>query len=225
MPAPAHRLLVRLVVKGEPMLAPLDVDRLIAFHDAHHARPGRRLPPGDPRLWQAIGANHVCNSLLWEQEDRARRRDVPPAEIMRCKRLIDASNQRRNDAVESIDELLLAALADLGPAPPSARLSSETAGAMVDRLSILSLKIHHMGLQTLRADSDAEHRARCRARLVQLREQRGDLAACLARLLREAMRGTAYFKVYRQFKIYNDRSLNPWLYRRGGMPAELRAPG
>jgi hypothetical protein len=208
------------------MFAPFDVDHLTAFHDAHHARPGRRRPPpGDPRLWQAIEANHLCNSLLWEQEDRARRRDVPPGEIVRCKRLIDASNQRRNDAVESIDELLLAALADLGPPAPSARLSSETAGAMIDRLSIQSLKIHHMGLQALRSDSDAEHLARCRARLVRLREQRSDLAACLARLLREAMQGTAYFKVYRQFKMYNDPSLNPWLYRRGGMPAELRAPG
>ncbi|QOY94385.1 DUF4254 domain-containing protein [Massilia sp. UMI-21] len=43
-------------------------------------------------------------------------------------------------------------------------------------------------------------------------QQRHDLAACLDQLLREARAGQAYFKVYRQFKMYNDPALNPYLY-------------
>ena len=42
-----------------------------------------------------------------------------------------------------------------------------------------------------------------------------DLALCLDQLLTDAARGMAYFKVYRQFKMYNDPDLNPYLYRPG----------
>jgi hypothetical protein len=83
---------------------------------------------------------------------------------------------------------------------------------MVDRLSILSLKIHHMRLQTLRTDADAAHIEACKAKLARLLEQRTDLAACLDRLLEEAGRGESFFKVYRQFKMYNDPKLNPAVY-------------
>jgi hypothetical protein len=48
--------------------------------------------------------------------------------------------------------------------------------------------------------------------LRRLQEQRSDLAACLDRLLAEAARGETYFKVYRQFKMYNDPTLNPAIY-------------
>ena len=206
------------------MLEQFDAQRVVAFHDAHLAQPmpAQRVHGPDDRLWHAIEANHLCNTLLWNEEDKARRRDVPASEIARCKRLIDGYNQRRSDAVETIDEALLAALADLGPPPADARLSSETAGMMIDRLSILALKIHHMALQAARRDADADHRARCQAKLGVLRAQRADLAGCLAQLLREVVQGTACFKVYRQYKMYNDPTLNPWLYRRGGVPASAQ---
>jgi hypothetical protein len=83
---------------------------------------------------------------------------------------------------------------------------------MIDRLSILSLKIHHMRLQTLRSDVERAHIESCVAKLSSLVEQRTDLAACLDRLLAEAARGETRFKVYRQFKMYNDPALNPALY-------------
>jgi len=161
--------------------------------------------------WQFIEANHRCNNLLWDEEDQARRKDVPDSAIAANKRAIDGHNQRRNDAIERIDECLLAELE--GAARRSdARMSSETAGAMIDRLSILALKIFHMHLQTRRADASREHIETCAAKLARLEEQRRDLAACLDRLLAECAAGTAYFKVYRQFKMYNDPALNPYLY-------------
>jgi hypothetical protein len=93
----------------------------------------------------------------------------------------------------------------------SARASSETAGAMIDRLSILSLKVHHMGLQTTRVDVDQAHRDNALARQATLSQQRTDLAACFDRLLDEMAAGTGYFRIYRQFKMYNDPNLNPAL--------------
>lgn len=43
-------------------------------------------------VWRWIELNHLYNSLLWNEEDRARRTDVPASEIARCKRNIDAYN-------------------------------------------------------------------------------------------------------------------------------------
>ena len=168
-------------------------------------------PTPDAGAWQFIEANHRCNNLLWDEEDQARRKDVPDSAIAANKRAIDGCNQRRNDAIERIDECLLAELEGVARRS-DARMSSETAGAMIDRLSILALKIFHMRLQTLRTDASREHVETCVAKLARLDEQRRDLAACLDRLLAECAAGTAYFKVYRQFKMYNDPALNPYLY-------------
>jgi len=185
---------------------------LVAFHDSRHALAGWARSTGVPQpsaLWQAIEDNHRCNCLLWDEEDLARRRDVPDAEIAGNKRAIDGYNQRRNDAIERIDEHL----SDLfSNARKNSKLSSETPGAMMDRLSILSLKIHHMRLQTQRSDVASAHVENCRQKLNRLDDQRGDLAACLDRLFAECASGESYFKVYRQFKMYNDPSLNPAIY-------------
>jgi hypothetical protein len=163
-------------------------------------------------LWKSIDANHRYNGLLWGEEDRARRLDVPAEDIAAGKRLIDRYNQRRNDAIEAIDEALLAELAGSAPQPgPGARLSSETAGAIIDRLSILALKIHHMRAQAERSDVDDAHVRACAARLERLDTQRRDLMSCLDMLLADVLAGRAYFKVYRQFKMYNDPALNPYL--------------
>ena len=169
------------------------------------------VPTHDAGAWQFIEANHRCNNLLWDEEDQARRRDVPDAAIAANKRAIDGYNQRRNDAIERIDECLLAGLAGVARRS-DARMSSESAGAMIDRLSILALKIFHMRAQTRRTDAGPEHIEACIAKLARLEEQRRDLAACLDRLLAECEAGSAYFKVYRQFKMYNDPTLNPYLY-------------
>lgn len=161
-------------------------------------------------LWHTIEFNHRCNSKLWNEEDLARRVNVPDSAIAANKRAIDSFNQKRNDAIERIDEQLLQRFSDIVRSP-TARLNSETAGAMIDRLSILSLKILHMAEQTRRAEASVEHRANCTAKLQRLHEQRGDLQHCLDELLVDCDAGRAYFKQYRQFKMYNDPAMNPYL--------------
>jgi hypothetical protein len=187
---------------------------IIDFHDRLLENRSADTPQASntSRVWSSIAANHRYNTLLWDEEDKARRTDVGAAEIAASKRLIDQHNQKRNDAVEALDEALLSELAGVAP-QPHARLSSETAGAMIDRLSILALKIFHMRKQTQRTDVEALHIETCRAKHQRLLAQRKDLAFCLDRLLAEAMTGDAYFKVYRQFKMYNDPALNPYLYQ------------
>ena len=192
----------------------LEGHALAAFHDGRLAITGwAKHAAAEHRagLWQALEDNHRFNCQLWDEEDLARRRSVPDAEIAANKRAIDGYNQKRNDSIERIDEQLLVLFSDVRQ-KPDARLSSETAGAMTDRLSILSLKIHHMRLQTERKDVASDHIESCRLKLARLTEQRTDLASCLERLLADCARGEAYFKIYRQFKMYNDPALNPAIY-------------
>jgi hypothetical protein len=204
-------------------MSDLNAESITDFHDRKLAEPGWPLAAHAERTsdaWHWLEANHRYNSLLWNEEDRARRTDVGAEEIAAGKRLIDQYNQKRNDATEAIDEVILNALAAY-PRSMDARLNSETAGSMIDRLSILSLKIHHMRKQTLRTEVDGEHIRRCEAKLARLVEQREDLGGCFDALLVDARLGIAYFKVYRQFKMYNDPSLNPCLY--GTQHAAARA--
>ena len=184
---------------------------ILAFHAARLAEPLGAAPTGDS-LWAWIAANHHFNRSLWAEEDLARRLLASDAEIVANKRAIDRFNQARNDAVERIDEHLLRALGltETG-SQGTAKLHSETVGSMVDRLSILSLKVHAMHQQTLRTDADEAHRSACAQRHRRLCEQRDDLASCLGALVADVRAGRAYFKIYRQFKMYNDPQLNPAL--------------
>ena len=169
-----------------------------------------------------VRRNHFFNSSLWAQEDLARRTTVSAEEIAGNKRAIDRFNQARNDATERVDEILLTALGLVDAAsartdtpvstvPKGARLNSETAGSIIDRMSIMALKIHAMRQQTLRQDVDEAHRASSAVKLERLQQQRQDLGDCLDGLLADALAGRAYFKVYRQFKMYNDPRFNPAL--------------
>jgi len=201
---------------------------VIATQDEALAAAPALVAADDVRGWAAV--NHFHNRSLWAQEDLARRTQAPDAEIVANKRAIDRHNQARNDAIERIDEFLLSALGLVDPATlasalprstvaPGARLSSETAGSMLDRISILGLKIAAMREQTLRSDVDEAHRRACGERLERLVQQRADLGACYDELLADASTGRAYFKVYRQFKMYNDPRLNPALVAESVRPA------
>ena len=125
--------------------------------------------------------------MLWDEEDRARRRDVADAAIAANKRAIDGYNQRRNDAIEKIDEALLERLAGVVPAT-DAWHNSESAGSMVDRLSILALKIFHMRAEATRADATERPSRGVRRKLARSTLQRADLARCLDSLLTLAAR-------------------------------------
>ncbi|CAH1905145.1 conserved hypothetical protein [Candidatus Nitrotoga sp. HW29] len=200
---------------------------VITFHDTYLTNPSWSASSiinntDGTELWTWIIENHCNNCLLWAQEDLARRIKVSDIDIAINKRAIDRYNQARNDAIECIDEQLLIALKLVDAASArtdspivkvakDTRLNSETAGSMVDRMSILALKICAMRQQTERIEVDELHRLTCHRKLERLNEQRNDLGACLDELLADTQAGRAYFKVYRQFKMYNDPQLNPVL--------------
>src|SRR5690242_7537317 len=159
----------------------------------------------DPQAGSGTGLDslvieeHRQNFALWHEEDRARAPLAPPEQIAQTKRNIDAFNQARNDLIEAVDRELLQELEKEG-IKLVGELHSETPGMIIDRLSILSLKIFHTREQVERNDVDADHVRRNQERLNVLGEQRADLAECLVKLWQEIQNGNRRLKLYKKLK-------------------------
>ena len=174
----------------------------------------------DPAVYDAldVAINPVAlelayrNYLLWHEEDKARRTDVDDSAIAVVKRAIDKLNQQRNDLIEKLDEVILAEL-PAASEEAGERINSETPGSIVDRISIMSLKIYHMDEDSRRDNIDDDHRQRSLHRLAVLKLQRHDLFVALEQVMADYAAGRKRMKLYKQFKMYNDPSLNPELYR------------
>ncbi|MGD0654880.1 MAG: DUF4254 domain-containing protein [Thermoguttaceae bacterium] len=169
---------------------------------------------------EIVCRQHQQNFKLWHQEDIARSPDVSDSDLARVKRGIDKLNQQRNDLIEQLDDYIIHRLNLLGvAAQPNAKLNTETPGSVIDRLSILSLRIYHMEEQAFRTDASEEHVAKAKSRLEILYEQHCDLCRSLQDLLDDIFAGRKLMKTYRQFKMYNDPSMNPYLYNAAKRPA------
>lgn len=165
---------------------------------------------GNNGFLQLVEENHLRNFSLWHEEDIARRDDLGSGRVHQAKRAIDKFNQERNNFIEEMDKHLVASLQ---PAAAGVPRNSETPGMIIDRLSILALKEFHMREEAERNDASEAHRRTCGEKLQRILLQRGDLVQCLAELLEEVAAGRRTFGMYYQFKMYNDPSLNPELYK------------
>ena len=193
----------------------IDVKQITALHQTTTKLWHRQEIENTHRdLLQVVCEQHKFNYLLWHEEDIARSPDVGDARIAAVKRAIDRYNQQRNDAIEKIDDYLKSQLDARGIRPAdSAKLNSETPGQAIDRLSILALRIYHMQEQLERDDADKQHLASVQAKLEIIHTQHEDLSTALQELLTDIFAGRKRLKLYRQFKMYNDPTLNPYLYQ------------
>lgn len=157
------------------MVGNIDASSILRFHDRQlQARdwPVLSRVPAGSGAWEWIAANHRYNGLLWLEEERARRLDLPPAEIAAGQRLIGRYRQKRGAAADAI----------------GAALAAPRAGALVDHLSRLALQIHRLRTHALCPDVDPDHLHACASKLDSLLAQRRDLAACLAAVLDAGLR-------------------------------------
>jgi hypothetical protein len=174
----------------------IDADLLSAvrkFHDVGllwHSEEPADATAGDGIAAKALHL-HALNFALWHHEDAVRRPGADDSEVARRKRRIDDLNAERNAAIENVDAAVLATV-DLNHSAP---LSTETPGTIVDRLSVLALRILH----TNRVEQSS---ARCAV----LEEQYDDLFRGLERFLPRMQAGEVSFKLYRQFKSAGQRS-------------------
>lgn len=175
----------------------------------------------------------VCQQLsynfqLWHEEDKARSPTASDHEIAQVKRAIDRLNQQRNDWIEKLDDWFTEELARRGVCPPpDAPQNTETLGSVIDRLGILALRIYHLREQLQRPDASPQHRARVDPKLTLALAQHADLTRAGQQLADDLAAGRKRHKTYRQLKMYNDPTLNPYLYGAGGgagLPGEGSRP-
>jgi hypothetical protein len=178
--------------------------------DLWHQRPIAQPHEG---LLGLVCEQHAFNFRLWHEEDKARSREAGDGEIAAVKRAIDKLNQQRNDGIEQIDDWIASDLASRCVLPPAeAPHNTETLGSTIDRLSILALRIYHLAEQQARADASPEHRDSVSRKLAVARLQLDDLSHAAQQLADDLYAGRKRHKIYRQLKMYNDPTLNPYLY-------------
>ncbi|MDP3560281.1 MAG: DUF4254 domain-containing protein [Legionellaceae bacterium] len=197
------------------------VENLLILQDQALARWKAAAVISDPYMTQQgvlreVEENHWFNYCLWLAEDKARREDQGYQFVYEAKRAIDTFNQQRNNRMEKIDSACIDIFQPCSP--EKSVLHSETPGMMIDRLSILALKIYHMHIQTCRSDVDESHRESCTYKWQILLLQRKELGQCLIELLEAVRLGSRTFRIYQQFKMYNDKTLNPELYHTQNIP-------
>ncbi|MFO0868485.1 MAG: DUF4254 domain-containing protein [Pirellulales bacterium] len=193
----------------------IDVSQITRMHRETVER-WHREPVDNPYsgLLQIACQQHSFNFLLWHEEDIARSPDVGDERIAQVKRAIDRYNQQRNDWIEKLDVAIDEHLKATGVvAAADARQNTETPGSAIDRLSIIALRIYHLEEQTQRTDATPEHIESVSRKLAVCLIQHDDLAQGLRELLDDLQAGRKRHRLYRQFKMYNDPALNPYLYQ------------
>lgn len=141
---------------------------------------------------------HHANYQIWHYEDYCRSGD--PAQIVRCKPQIDLFNQRRNDLIEKVDAILIPLQAGNGI------FNTETPGSVVDRASVLALKVYHW--REL-AESASLSRDSFRTKHFLAGQQFGFLIGQAGDLIHDMMLGRRQVKPFHQVKTYNSPESNP----------------
>ncbi|MGL4631489.1 MAG: DUF4254 domain-containing protein [Leadbetterella sp.] len=150
------------------------------------------------------------DTIQWHLEDIIRDPNGIPEELIKIKRRIDASNQHRTDVVEEIDEYIQKSVENVQKRP-SARLNSETPAWLLDRMSILQLKIYHFKDLLINGDPDEITHKSVSHKVEVLAFQEVHMEQCFDELMEDLQSGNKFMILYKQMKMYNDPNLNPIL--------------
>ena len=171
-------------------------------------------PPEDSPFKLLLFKLHLKNFTLWRHEDRIRRTDLPDAEIVRLKRAIDRENQARNDAIEAINLFLYKQV--VRPDRPREKpipVHTESPGAILDRLSILSLRIHHLEDGLKQPDAGVKQCRVLAEKLEHAQILKTNLSSSAQVFFDELTTGRRTFFIMPALKLYNDPNTNPELSR------------
>jgi hypothetical protein len=147
---------------------------------------------------------HASNARQWDLEDLTHDPAATDGDVAAAKRAIDRLNLARHDLVERMDAAIAGALEQA----PAAALATETPGMVIDRLSVLVIRIARTGAAAA-ADGDRGYAER----LPILRAQLAALTAAFDGYLDELRDGRRRFLRYEQFKLYG---ADPAAPTRGG---------
>lgn len=163
------------------------------------------IPLGRPEGWaRTVERLQLINTFQWHEEDKSRDHGADDTVLATVKRSIDASNRRRVQTIDALDDLIYTGLNDAGVLVADAPLNSESPASIIDRLTVLALKIYHVDEALKAYRAGGEDPGSMQDRLDTLTEQSRDLGACLDRMLTGIRAGKTGLKLYRQVKVYRE---------------------
>lgn len=171
------------------------------------------IPYNNDSIQYILFKKNWIDNIQWHLEDLIRDPDIECKNALVIKKRIDKLNQERTDIVELIDDFFAKQYSKVIP-NSNAQLNTESLGWAIDKLSILALKIYHINVELTRDYISSDHRMKCSKRYELLMSQKHDLFSAINFLVHEIEMGQKIYKVYRQFKMYNDPELNPVLYNK-----------
>ncbi|MFA4849961.1 MAG: DUF4254 domain-containing protein [Methanoregula sp.] len=135
---------------------------------------------------------HYSNFELWNCEAAIRRNDISTSFFIHLKKRIDQTNLFRTSCIERIDSISfdLFKLCECNDWD-SCYVNSETLGQLVDKLSILTLKIY-----------SRDKYNKIDPAVNTLKRQRDYILVCYNRYINELSEGKGYMMRYCQFKKY-----------------------
>jgi len=145
----------------------------------------------------------LINTFQWHEEDRSRIDDADDEMLAAVKKSIDNSNARRVKTIEVLDTVIWKVLDSAGLPNPEAPMNSESPGSIIDRITILALKLYHIREELSTAGGTASEE-KLYGRVAGISEQMDDLALCLDLLLADIVAGRRRVKLYKQVKVYKD---------------------
>ncbi len=156
-----------------------------------------------------IALLHACNCFLWcREEDTRKSESISLEQIGRIKQKIDLANYNRNSIIGNIDALFyeyLPSYGDIGEfiLNNTYQINSESLGQMIDRLSILYLKLFYTK-SFVNKSIDSECMNINLSRIEKLEEQIKYISLCFDRYLTLLSDKKAYIPFCRQEKLYDD---------------------
>jgi hypothetical protein len=145
----------------------------------------------------------LINCFQWHLEDECRSNYDSFEMMAHLKHAIDQSNHRRVKMIDEIDDQVSQSLFGLHLDTPQTRLALVSPGNVIDRLSILELKLFHVLARAAGNGSMEEYQL---AKL--LEEQIQDVCTGFDELMDDLMAGRLRLKFYRIVKLYGSKPIS-----------------
>ena len=172
---------------------------------------GRKIHNPYDGFLHLVCLQHQQNFRLWHQEDIARSPDVTDADLAAVKRTIDKLNQQRNDLIERLDDCLIQRVVGVGRAALSGAPAEHRNARQRHRPAFdpRAAALPHGGASLPQRRRPHAPRPRPGWKF-----STSSVSICpvAAPSCADIFAGRKRLKVYRQFKMYYDATMNPYLY-------------
>lgn len=155
----------------------------------------------DSLIYECISTNKV----LWDLEDRARDEYSKHKNASNTKREIDLTNQKRNNLIGQIDNHVINNTG-LNKVYYQKNLEIETPGMIIDRMSIIFLKIKNTE-NIIKTSTHEDVVSEYEEKLKYLITQLDSMGSYLDLFISDIGKGLRCFRVFDPVKLYNDKRL------------------